>query len=51
MIAIVFLSASYAYRSGTFVRVTIALNYVSPRVRLVADYRYFRRFSEARCSR
>ncbi len=38
MIAIVFLSASYAYRSGTFVRVTIALNYVSPRVRLVADY-------------
>ena len=38
MIAIVFLSAGYSYRSGSFVRVTLALNFVPPRARLVADY-------------
>lgn len=38
MIAIVFLSASYSYRNGSFVRITLALKYVPAQVRLIADY-------------
>lgn len=38
MIVIVFLAAAYSYRSGSFVRVTLALKYVSPQVRRKADY-------------
>ena len=38
MVALVFLAASYAYRTGSFVRVTILLEHVPARVRLAADY-------------
>jgi len=38
MVALVFLAASYAYRTGSFVRVTILLEHAPARVRLTADY-------------
>ena len=38
LVMIVFLAASYSYRTGSFVRVTIVVERVPARVRLVADH-------------
>ena len=38
MVALVFLAAGYAYRTGSFVRVTIVLEHLPARLRLVCDY-------------
>jgi TRAP-type transport system small permease protein len=38
LVALVFLAASYSYRTGAFVRVTIVIDRVPARVRLVGHY-------------